>query len=75
VSTREKTTKPVAMLPAFVAARPKERSVTMRAMTAVSTLPEIEHQFIVLADEIGYERSRELLDLWRESVRRVVASL
>ena len=75
VSTQKKTSKPVTMLTAFVAACPKERSVIMRAMTAVSTLPEIEHKFIVLADEIGYERSCELLDLWRESVRRVQASL
>ena len=35
----------------------------------------IECQFLVLADEIGYERSRELLDLWRESMRRIVASI
>lgn len=40
-----------------------------------TSIEPFEHQFLVLADEIGYERSRELLDAWRESVRRVVAGL
>lgn len=41
----------------------------------VDSIYPAEREFLLLAYEIGHERSLRLLDMWRESVRRVVASI
>jgi hypothetical protein len=83
-----KTSKPWAPAPSKVvgplgavldAAKRMSTSKTKRkeppVVKLVRSLQQDEQDFLLLAYEIGHERSCELLDLWRESVRRVVASL
>jgi hypothetical protein len=65
-----KTSKPWAPVPP----NPTKADAGRNKCAFVAPTPA-ERQFIMSATEIGYERSCELLDLWRESVRRVQASL